>query len=81
LKQKQPIITAIKTDHFIIDKARHQLRKAALRAQYANHPSDYNIEIIDLTRDSDKIPNPLYVKLTEPQFTPIDYMIKISQIL
>jgi len=29
LKQKQPIITAIETGHFIADKAKHQLRRAA----------------------------------------------------
>jgi len=45
LKQKQPIITAIETGHFIADKAKLQLRRAAWRAQHANRPSDHNIEI------------------------------------
>jgi len=69
---------AIETSYFIADKAKHQLRRAAWRAQHANRPSDHNIEIIDLTRESDETPNPECAKPTKPQFTPTDYMIKVS---
>jgi len=79
LKQKQPIITAIETGNFITDNARCQLRRTAWRAQHTNLLSNLStIEIIDLTRNSDEIPNAEYIKSTELQFISTDYMIKIS---
>jgi len=35
LKQKQPIITAVEIGHFITDKTRRELHRAAWRAQRA----------------------------------------------
>jgi len=36
LPETETIITAIKTDGFITDNVRHQLRRAAWRAQHAD---------------------------------------------
>jgi len=69
--QKRPTIIAIETGHYI-DQAKQQLRRAAWRAQHANRPIDHDIEIIDLTQESDghrfpnaqNEPNLLYQQLT-----------------
>jgi len=55
--QKRPIITAVETGHFLTDRMRQQLRRAAWRAQHANPSSNHNVEIIDLTQETEEIPN------------------------
>jgi len=55
------------------------LRRVAWRVQHANCPSDYNVETIDLTRESDGKPNPECAKPTKSPSIPTDYTIKVTQ--
>jgi len=66
--QKQPKITAIETGDFISDHAKQQLRRAAWRARHADPPNNQNIEIIDLTRDTEENSND-NTEQTEPTQT------------
>jgi len=56
--QKRPTITAIETGHFLTVLTKQQLRRAAWRAQHANHSNDHDVEIIDLTQETKETPNP-----------------------
>jgi len=56
--QKGRTIISIETGHYISERTKQQLRRAAWRAQRANHPIDNNAEIIDLTQDPEGTSNP-----------------------
>jgi len=52
--RKQPIITEIESGKFISDHAKRQLLRAAWREQHANLCDRNDIEIIDLTQESEE---------------------------
>jgi len=59
--------------HYIADQAKQQLRRAAWQAQYANRPTEYNIELIDLTQESERSSTPERAEQIESPPTPTAY--------
>jgi len=67
--QKRPIITTVETGNFLTDRTKQQLRRAVWQAQHANPSNDHDVEIIDLTQETKRTPNPENIEQTESPST------------
>jgi len=77
--QRRPTIIVVETDHYIADQAKKQLRRAAWREQHANHPTDNNIEVIDLIHETEGSLTPECTEQIESSH-PTAYTIKVTQL-